>query len=481
MQQLVIDYYKKYGKLPKFSTMAFADNVETALKMPPERALKFLKQKSQRVKVTTDWEQMSNEAHQKAFTVSKVMSADILQEIANYVQKAVKEGKPFSQFKKEAKEGGLIERMQKAGWTGKNPSRLKVIYNTNLSMAAAKGKYQQMLLTKDLYPNVKYLQVERKTKRHDHSKLHGHVFSLDDPILNTIAPPSAFLCKCRLAPTKEQAMSSESFTDLIKDSQDFKISPLKEWIPDFTKYSDKLKGFLEKDLNKNAVKIEKPKEAKTEEVKKAKELTDSEIREITDLYEKLAPNSAFYGKEYLAFKAIAKKQGFTEKPKVIRKDEFDKLPKTKHIITYRGLSDSKYYEDFKTGEYFAGTGIYGAGTYTGGKGVAKGYSSSGETLKIAIPKTAKIIDRKQIKLEMEPIRKEYLKKFDEIVYSSLTGEEYRNAIIKLNNDYFNLDYGVYAISKGYDVLKISDAEGRGGHYYIILNRSILTVQDELEY
>jgi hypothetical protein len=246
VRNYLIEFYERYKKPPKFDLWRFEDPFKVAFNKPPEQALKYLKQKAKKVKVSVNWDDLSKEAHSKSFTVAKVMSADVLQNVIDYIQKSVASGKGFEEFKQNAINGGLVEAMQKAGWTG-NANRLHVIFDTNVKMAQAKGRYQQLVLTKDVFPNVKYVQIERRTKRHDHSLLNNHVFSLDDPILSTIYPPSGFRCGCTLFPTKEA--TTHPNLNFLKTSKDFNISPIKPWKPDVKKYTDKIHKALNEFLD----------------------------------------------------------------------------------------------------------------------------------------------------------------------------------------------------------------------------------------
>jgi hypothetical protein len=246
VRNYLIEFYQRYKKPPKFDLWRFEDPFKVAFNKPPEQALKYLKQKAKKVQVSVNWNDLSKEAHSKSFTVAKVMSADVLQNVIDYIQKSVASGKGFKEFKQNAIDGGLVEAMQQAGWTG-NANRLHVIFDTNVKMAQAKGRYQQLMLTKDVFPNVKYVQIERKTKRHDHSLLHNHVFSLNDPVLNRIYPPSGFRCGCTLFPTKENPTNPN--LDFLKTSKDFNISPIEPWKPDVKKYTDKIQKTLKEFLD----------------------------------------------------------------------------------------------------------------------------------------------------------------------------------------------------------------------------------------
>ena len=235
-----INYFKEYYK-------AFGNNLELKIKNAPGNTLKKLKAKKD--VITTDkWNSIENKAHLKAFTVAGVMKADLLQEMYNYVEKGIKEGWSFDTFKKKVSEGDLLKRMSEAGWTGRNKetgnvnaSRLQVIYDTNLKMASAQGKFERLKLISDKKPYWEYNQVERNTKRKEHAQFHKKKFRFDDPIWNTIYPPGGFRCACYVTAT-DDATGLENGYDYIDniDRKEFPISPLEAFTPDTDKYVAKI-------------------------------------------------------------------------------------------------------------------------------------------------------------------------------------------------------------------------------------------------
>jgi hypothetical protein len=112
---------------------------------------------------------------------------------------------------------------------------------------------------------------------------------------------------------------------------------------------------------------------------------------------------------------IAKKQGFDGKAEMVDQEAFDKVVAEGGTVTYRGITDfhdgpgpdadyidgeSEITENFAQGEYFAGNGVYGNGTYTSVNiGVAKGYASEdgkkGSVVTMAIKPTARIATPEQ--------------------------------------------------------------------------------------
>lgn len=206
-----------------------------AFTMPPERAIQHLESKG--YAITWDWREMSAKSQQKAFTVAKVMTLDILQMIRKELQKAQAEGIPFAKFKKN-----LQPQLEESGWWGKkeveNPNtgqkeivqlgsawRLETVYRTNLQSARSQGRYKQQKESAALLPFLEYLQIDRKNKRDKHSVLHNKIFRVDDPIWQRIYPPRGFNCGCSVSARSAKWM--ERNKRQVNDSRE-----LKDWQPD---------------------------------------------------------------------------------------------------------------------------------------------------------------------------------------------------------------------------------------------------------
>lgn len=140
--------------------------------------------------------------HAIAFTVAGLMEQDLLQDTYRLMQKAIKDGTPFHQFKKQ-----LLPSLAKKGWLAKDfdnakdyerylGRRLKTIYHTNKQTAYAAGRWQRIQNSKERMPYLQYMPSLSTHQRDEHKRYYGLVRPVDDPIWASIFPPNSFGCKC---------------------------------------------------------------------------------------------------------------------------------------------------------------------------------------------------------------------------------------------------------------------------------------------
>jgi 8-oxo-dGTP pyrophosphatase MutT (NUDIX family) len=182
---------------------------------------------------------------------------------------------------------------------------------------------------------------------------------------------------------------------------------------------------------------------------------------------------------------VQKMRGFNAKPKVVSKADFDALmAKGGHIEVLRGVKDHGYgaskvtgkqlADQYREGDHFPGHGIFGSGTYTdstrGHGNVASGYAGrysggGGEVLRIALPRDAKIIKESELEKAVPQNPAAFAG------YQATGGKLPRECWL-----------GVQAALAGYDAIAVDGKSAYHGSYgdgfYVILNRSIATVQDK---
>jgi SPP1 gp7 family putative phage head morphogenesis protein len=204
-----------------------------AFRLAPEDAIKLFESKG--YKLTWSWKDLQKDAHAKAFTVAKVMKADILTDIRNEVEKALRAGTTLAEFQRN-----LEPILKKKGWWGKvpdfqvptdpgapqhiagkwaqlgSPWRLETIFRTNLQTGYMTGRYRGLKATAATRPFWQYLAVMDKSTRPAHAALHGRIFRADDPIWGKIYPPNGFNCRCRVRSLSESELARYGLKDKVE-------------------------------------------------------------------------------------------------------------------------------------------------------------------------------------------------------------------------------------------------------------------------
>lgn len=165
---------------------------------------------SKKLKPQFDYRDVYREEHAYAFVVAKVMQMDVLQSIYDELNKALKDGQTFQQFK-----NNLIPTLQKQGWWGEkeeldpytqkrrvvrlgNPRRLKTIYRVNTRTARAAGQWQRIERTRKSHPYLVYELGASREHREQHVRWAGILLPSNDPFWQTHYPPNGWGCKCRV-------------------------------------------------------------------------------------------------------------------------------------------------------------------------------------------------------------------------------------------------------------------------------------------
>ena len=156
--------------------------------------------------------------HSLAFTVAKMMDADMLAEVKDAIESAQKNGTAFADFKKRLKPYLMAK-----GWWGEqimtdpldgepklvqlgSTRRLKTIFDTNMRTAFAAGQWQRIQANKKALPYLRYNKSASGHPRDGHKRYYGLVLPVDHDIWKVIFPPNGYGCKCSVsALTKRQA------------------------------------------------------------------------------------------------------------------------------------------------------------------------------------------------------------------------------------------------------------------------------------
>jgi SPP1 gp7 family putative phage head morphogenesis protein len=202
----------------------------------------------------------------RAFTVSRLARADMLEEIYRSIEKALAEGTSFGAWQKS-----LTHIWEENGWTGVRAWRVDNLFRTNIQTAYNVGRYKQMTAVVKARPYWQYSAVNDSRTRPTHRALHGRVYRHDSPFWDTFYPPNGFRCRCKVKTLSERQLKERGLTvhegnglgELIEPEgpqgpmparplmpdRGFEGNPGKEaWSPDLSKYPDVLRSKLEKVL-----------------------------------------------------------------------------------------------------------------------------------------------------------------------------------------------------------------------------------------
>ncbi len=179
--------------------------------LPPDEAVAYFKAKGHALAPSFHWLDIWQQEHAAQFTVAKSAGFDILGDVHAAVLDALANGTTFDDFKRK-----LIPTLQDKGWWGRapapdpknpgkaptsqlgSPRRLQTIFDVNLRMSYAAGKWAQAERTRGTHPYVEYSAVMDDRTRPDHRAWNGTVVHLDDPWLDHHTPPCGWNCRCTL-------------------------------------------------------------------------------------------------------------------------------------------------------------------------------------------------------------------------------------------------------------------------------------------
>jgi SPP1 gp7 family putative phage head morphogenesis protein len=173
----------------------------------PKDAVAFFRRK--RMAIGFSWLDVFRSEHDKAFTVAKAMTRDLLEDIRGAMDAAIAEGQTLEMFRK-----ALRPVLQAKGWWGRkvltdpltgeqvaaqlgSPNRLRVIYRTNMRTAYASGRWARTQRTKDAFPLLRYVAVLDGRERPEHHAWHNTLLPVDHPWWSTHYPPCDWGCRCR--------------------------------------------------------------------------------------------------------------------------------------------------------------------------------------------------------------------------------------------------------------------------------------------
>jgi len=169
-----------------------------------------------------DYKSISGGMHARAFTVAGATNDALLSDFRSAIDKAISEGTSLGEFKKD-----FDQIVAKHGWSynGSRGFRTDVIFNTNVNMAYAAGRWQQIERTAKMFPYLIYVTRNNSRVRPAHRAWHGIILPVDHPWWKTHFPPNGYRCYCHVRQlTRRQAEEMKASGKYITEA------PADEWV-----------------------------------------------------------------------------------------------------------------------------------------------------------------------------------------------------------------------------------------------------------
>lgn len=189
-------------------------------RLPPNEAYTWFR--NRKIVPSFRWKDVWNEQHAAAQTVAGMMSEDLLQKVFDALGKAIEDGRDAAWFEKQ-----LTPTLIKGGWWGSreitdpitgevrtanlgSPSRLRLIYETNVRTAEAAGRWEQARRVQGTQGFMMRRTMDDDRVRKVHAQWNYVVLPLDHPWWKDHAAPCDYGCRC-----KDVAVSEETIKEYI--------------------------------------------------------------------------------------------------------------------------------------------------------------------------------------------------------------------------------------------------------------------------
>lgn len=158
---------------------------------------------------TRAWTDLWGEQHARGFAVAGATRDALLADFQAALLRALEQGTGLAEF--QADFDAIVARH---GWSyrGGRAWRARTIFQANLRSAHMAGRWRQIQRTAARRPYLRYVQVQRPTKRDDHAQWHGLILPIADPFWRTHFPPNGWYCLCSVQTVSERELRRRGWT-----------------------------------------------------------------------------------------------------------------------------------------------------------------------------------------------------------------------------------------------------------------------------
>jgi SPP1 gp7 family putative phage head morphogenesis protein len=170
-------------------------------------------------------------AHQRAFTVANVADLDLVSDVWEAIDAAVRNGETLEDFRER------VGQKLADAWGGEDPSHLETIFRTNVHSAYSAGRAYQNSRVKDTHPYLHYSVVDDDRTSEICEDLIGVTLPQDDPFIATHQPPLHYRCRTDVVAVTEEEAREYGIDEVAPDvepDEGFGGDPLGEFEPDLS-------------------------------------------------------------------------------------------------------------------------------------------------------------------------------------------------------------------------------------------------------
>jgi SPP1 gp7 family putative phage head morphogenesis protein len=208
--------------------------------LPPVDAIAAFEVRKGNLVESFSWQDFWQEEHATSFTVAKSAGFDILKDISDAFDVALKDGRTPAEFARR-----LRPVLEAKGWWGKklvedpatgeivaaqlgSARRLQTIFDANMRVSYAAGHWESFERNRKARPFLRYVALLDDRTRPTHRGRHNLVLPIDHPYWNAWAPPCGWNCRCTL-----QSLSQREIDQLIAEGEELRFDPPEDTFRNF--------------------------------------------------------------------------------------------------------------------------------------------------------------------------------------------------------------------------------------------------------
>ncbi len=141
------------------------------------------------------WRSIGTEEYTRSFTAAQTAGWDVVRDIYEGLEATWRQGGTERDFAEM-----VTPILRQKGWLGLDDEelghRVRFIYDTNLRIARAVGRWDRIQKTKSAMPYLRGVTVRDNRVRRGHRPFDGIVLPVDHPFWLSYFPPLYFRCRC---------------------------------------------------------------------------------------------------------------------------------------------------------------------------------------------------------------------------------------------------------------------------------------------